>query len=100
MEESKRKTDVIISEKRVKLHIFEPSKRQIWTVVGTGEEHWIAPEFDYCSCPGYYFGRLKGKKSCYHLEAVKMAKAENDIEIVTFSDEEYADFVRGLIAEL
>jgi predicted nucleic acid-binding Zn finger protein len=95
-----KKTDALVSEKRVKLHVFEPSKRQIWTVVGMGEEHWLAPEFDFCSCRGYYFGKLKGKNSCYHLELVKMAKKENDIEIVTFSDEEYFDFLRGLISEL
>lgn len=95
-----KKTGVIISEKRVKLHLFEPSKRQIWTVVGMGEEHWLAPEFDFCSCQGYYFGKLKGKKSCYHLESVKLAIEENDIEVVRFSDEEYVDFLRGLIVEL
>jgi predicted nucleic acid-binding Zn finger protein len=98
--EKAKKTDIIISEKRVKLHIFEPSKRQIWTVVGMGEEHWLAPEFDFCSCQSYYFGRLKGRKSCYHLESVKLAKDANDIEIVTFSDEEYSDFLKGLIRGL
>ena len=92
-----KKTDTMISEKRVKLHVFEPSKRQIWTVVGMGEEHWIAPEFGFCSCRSYYFGRLKGKKSCYHLELVDVAKKENDVEIVSFSDEEYSDFIKGLI---
>ncbi len=100
MEEPKKKTEVIVSEKRVKLHVFEPSNRKIWTVVGKGEEHWLDPEFDYCSCQAYYFGKLKGKKSCYHLESVKIAKEENDIEIVKFSDEEYVDFVKGLILEL
>jgi predicted nucleic acid-binding Zn finger protein len=98
--EKTKKTDVMISEKRVKLHIFEPSKRQIWTVVGVGEEHWLAPEFDFCSCRGYYFGKLKGKKSCYHLEAIKMAREKNDVEIVGFSDEEYSNFLHGLISEL
>jgi predicted nucleic acid-binding Zn finger protein len=98
--EKAKKTDVIISEKRVKLHIFEPSKRQIWTVVGMGGEHWLAPEFDFCSCRGYYFGKFKKKKSCYHLESVRLAKQENDIEVVIFSDEEYSDFLRGLVAGL
>lgn len=98
--ETPKKTDVIISEKRVKLHIFEPSKRQIWTVVGMGQEHWLAPEFNYCSCQAYYFGKLKGKKSCYHLDSIKMAEKENDIEVIVFSDEEYLDFLKGLVSEL
>ena len=36
--------ELLVSEKRVKLHLFEPSKRKIWTVVGKGEEHWVDPD--------------------------------------------------------
>lgn len=97
---SKEKSSVILSEKRVKLHIFEPSQRQIWTVVGMGKEYWLAPEFDYCSCEGYYFGRLKGKKSCYHLDSLKIAQSQHDVEIIRFTDDEYHDFLSGLISEL
>ena len=96
----KEKASLIISEKRVKLHIFEPSQRQIWTVVGMGKEYWLAPEFDFCSCEGYYFGKLKGKKSCYHLESLKMAQQQHDTEIIRFSDDEYSDFLAGLILEI
>jgi len=32
--------ELLVSEGRVKLHLFGPSKRKIWTVVGKGEEHW------------------------------------------------------------
>ena len=42
--------EAIVSEKRVKLHVFEPSGRRIWTVVGKGEEHWVDPESNFCSC--------------------------------------------------
>ncbi len=96
----KEKASLIISEKRVKLHIFEPSQRQIWTVVGMGKEYWLAPEFDYCSCEGYYFGKLKGKKSCYHLESLRMAQTQHDVEVIRFSDDEYFDFLSSLIFEL
>ena len=100
MEKTENKTGVIVSEKRVKLHLFEPSQRQIWTVVGMGKEHWISPEFDFCSCEGFYFGSLKGKKQCYHLNSAKLARNENNVEIITFSDDEYLDFLSGLIPEL
>ncbi len=100
MEKTENKTDVIVSEKRVKLHLFEPSRRQIWTVVGMGKEYWLSPEFDFCSCEGYYFGKTKGKKHCYHLESAKLAQSDNSIEIVKFSDDEYSDFLSGLISEL
>ncbi len=91
---------LLVSEKRVKLHIFEPSKREFWTVVGKGKEHWLDPEGEYCSCSGYFFGKLSGKKSCYHLDSVLLAKKENKVEKITFSDEEYDEFLVGLLSDL
>ncbi len=90
----------LVSEKRVKLHVFEPSQREFWTVVGKGKEHWLDPDSEFCSCSGYYFGKLSGKKTCYHLESVLLAKKENQIEKIIFSDEEYAEFLEGLISDL
>jgi len=90
----------IVSERRVKMHIFEPSQRKIWTVVGVGEEHWIDPDNHYCSCPGFYFGQLLGKTTCYHLESANLAKQENQVEEIIFSDEEFSDFLSGLISDL
>jgi predicted nucleic acid-binding Zn finger protein len=90
----------LISEKRVKLHVFEPSLRKVWTVVGKGNEHWLDPDAEYCSCPGYYFGKLSGKKSCYHLESVLLAKKENKFEKIVFSDDEYVDFLASLVSDL
>ena len=100
MTESSDRVESLVSEKRVKLHVFEPSQREIWTVVGKGKEHWLDPDGEFCSCPGYYFGRLSGKKACYHLESVLLAKKENKFEKVVFSDEEYAEFLAGLISDL
>ena len=90
----------LVSEKRVKLHIFKPTQRKIWTVVGKGEEHWIDPDSNYCSCPGYYFGKLNGKMTCYHLESAQLARNENKVEEIIFSDDEFSDFLRGLISDL
>ena len=94
------RVEVLVSEKRVKLHVFEPSRRKIWTVVGKGEEHWIDPDGCYCSCPSFYFGQLNGKKTCYHLDSVKLAQKENKIEKIIFSDDEFIDFLSGLISDL
>jgi len=90
----------IVSEKRVKLHVFEPSQRKIWTVVGKGEEHWIDPNSNYCSCPGFYFGKLNGKTTCYHLESAHLARNENQVEKIIFSDDEFSNFLSGLISDL
>jgi len=46
---SPEKLDSTLTEKRVKLHIFQPSKRKIWTVVGVENEYWLDPELDFCS---------------------------------------------------
>ena len=90
----------IVSEKRVKLHIFEPTHRKIWTVVGKGKEYWIDPDGNYCSCLGFYFGKLNGKKTCYHLESAQLARSQNKVEEIIFSDDEFSDFLRGLVSDL
>ena len=92
--------ELLVSEGRVKLHLFEPSQRKIWTVVGKGEEHWADPDSHFCSCPGFYFGSIHGKTSCYHLDSIQFAKNENKIEEIIFSDDEFSDFLSGLISDL
>ena len=90
----------MVLEKRVKLHVFEPSGRKIWTVVGRGEEYWADPESDFCSCPAFYFGQSNGKTSCYHLDSMSLAIKEDQFETTIFSDEEFSDFLAGLISDL
>ena len=92
--------ELLVSEKRVKLHLFEPSQRKIWTVVGKGEEHWVDPEGCFCSCPGFYFGSINEKTSCYHLDSIQFAKNENKVEQIIFSDDEFSNFLSGLISDL
>ena len=90
-----KKIDLLLSEKRIKLHIFEPSDRRIWTVVGTDKEYWFDPDLDFCSCPGYYFN-----KECYHLDNFLLAMSQNQIESTKFSDDEYGPFIGSLLSEL
>jgi len=90
-----KKIDSLLSEKRIKLHIFEPSDRRIWTVVGTDKEYWFDPDLDFCSCPGYYFNN-----ECYHLDNFSLAMSQNQIESITFSDDEYESFIGSLLSEL
>ena len=94
------RVETLVSEKRVKLHIFQPSNRKLWTVVGKGEEHWVDPDSRYCSCPGFYFGKLNGASICYHLKSVELAQRENKTEQIIFSDDEFCDFLSGLIFDL
>ena len=68
--------------------------------MGKEKEHWIDPASNFCSCSGYYFGMLKNKKSCYHLDSIHIAKQENKFETIKFSDDEYDNFVSGILDEL
>jgi len=92
--------DAVVSNKGVKLHYFEPSKRKIWTVVGKDNEHWLDPDLGYCSCEDYYFKALNKEKECYHLKSIKLAKEQNKVEVIKFSDSEFANFVLALVSDL
>ena len=78
MDSQFKKIDSLLSEKRFKLHIFEPSNRKIWTVVGVDKEYWFEPDLEFCSCPGYYFNN-----ECYHLDWFPKASIENKVELNT-----------------
>jgi predicted nucleic acid-binding Zn finger protein len=79
----------------VKAHVFVPSGRTIYTVVGSSGDEFIAPEKPYCSCSNFFFRVMDGKREyCYHLLGYKMAVEAKKVEQVTFSDDEYSDFLR------
>ena len=81
MSTKQERIDSIVDERRVKLHLFNPSKREIWTVVGKAKEHWIDPISKFCSCSGYYFGMIKNKSPCYHLESIFKAKKKINLKL-------------------
>ena len=94
------KINQTVENKRVKMHVFKPSMRKIWTIVGMDQEYWADPDMGFCSCAGYYFSRQSQKQYCYHLKSIKIAIDEGKYEIVNFADDEYGDFASSLIAGL
>ena len=100
MSTKQEKINAVVSERRVKLHRFNPSQREIWTIVGKEKEHWIDPQSNFCSCVGYYFGMIKNNSPCYHLESISLAKKENKFEIIEFNDDEYESFISGIVSDL
>ena len=100
MSTKQEKINAVVSERRVKLHRFNPSQREIWTIVGKEKEHWIDPQSNFCSCAGYYFGMIKNNSPCYHLESISLAKKENKFEIIEFNDDEYESFISGIVSDL
>ena len=100
MSTKQEKINAVVSERRVKLHRFNPSQREIWTIVGKEKEHWIDPQSNFYSCSGYYFGMIKNNSPCYHLESISLAKKENKFEIIEFNDDEYESFISGIVSDL
>jgi len=100
MSTKQEKIDSIITERRIKLHKFTPSNREIWTVVGKDKEHWIDPDTKFCSCSGFYFGMIKNNTPCYHIESIILAKKEKKFEKIEFLDEEFESFISGIVRDL
>jgi predicted nucleic acid-binding Zn finger protein len=92
--------DAVVSGRGVKLHYFEPSKRKIWTVVGKDNEHWLDPEAGFCSCEDYFFNIMEKGGECYHLKSVRVAKEQNKVEVIKFSDSEYENFISAVLFDL
>jgi predicted nucleic acid-binding Zn finger protein len=83
----------------VKLHIFEPSGRKLWTIVGKDNEHWTDLDLEFCSCKNYYYKTLSNLGTCYHLKSVQEAKEKNEFVSITFDDSEYLGFVSALLSD-
>jgi predicted nucleic acid-binding Zn finger protein len=92
--------ETIISSMSIKLHLFEPSNRKIWTVVGKENEHWLDLDLGYCSCEDYYYNAMDKGRQCYHLSAVKSAIEQNKIEVIKFQDSEFESFISALVQDL
>jgi len=95
------KADEVVKEGRVKRHVFKPSGREIWTVVGSRIDHYVDLEQPYCSCKDFYYHLIRGlEQTCYHIEAAKIAKQTNRYCEITFSDEEYQDLLKAILNDL
>jgi len=90
----------IISSNGVKLHLFEPSGRKIWTVVGKENEHWLDLDLGYCSCADYYYNSMEKGKDCYHLKSIKIAKEQGKIETIIFQDFEFESFLSAIVDDV
>lgn len=83
----------------VKLHIFQPSGRKVWTVVGKDNEQWADLDLEFCSCKNYYYKTLSNAESCYHLKSVQKAVEQNKVVAIKFDDSEYNQFIKALLRD-
>jgi predicted nucleic acid-binding Zn finger protein len=99
----------LVDELRVKRHLFAPSGRQIWSIVGNEGDFYATFPFDdakqsfpeFCSCDDFHYRALNGEiAECYHLIAGKKAFQQKKYSTVEFSDEDYESFLRSLLHDI
>ena len=88
-----------VERRAIKFHIFLPSGRAIWTVVGRDREYWVDPDLDFCSCKGYYYKTLSTCNPCYHLKSVESARQKKKFAEIKFQDVEYQSFIKALLSD-
>ncbi|MEM3403610.1 MAG: hypothetical protein QXJ17_03575 [Nitrososphaeria archaeon] len=90
-----------LNRKAIRRHVFLPSKREIWTVIGEEGDNLICENPIFCSCKDFYFSLLKkNKKSCYHLKVFLIAKKQKIHSTFYYKDEEFESFMNLLFKDL
>ena len=85
----------------VKKHVFLPSGRSIYTVVGSNADEFIDLETPFCSCESYFYGVLSGRiERCYHILSHMIADEAGLIQEVEFDDQEYDTFLQLLASDV
>ena len=85
----------IVEQNKVKLYVFDPSRRREWIVVGKSKDYQILPKAEFCACDDYYFRVIGGKAPlCYHLIAQKLAEASGKFDLIRESDDKYEILMR------
>ena len=84
-----------VRDGRVRLHVFKPSNRKLWTVIGKHGEYVVFPGALFCGCDNFYFETVRRLKPhlCYHLIAQRIAELLGIYEKEKHPDEEYDFFV-------
>jgi predicted nucleic acid-binding Zn finger protein len=86
-----------LDDGRVRKHVFSPSGRVVWTVVGEEREYQILPLATFCSCNDFYFRVLSHDAFlCYHLLAQKLADALDRYVLVAEGDGGYSTLLAAL----
>ncbi len=80
---------------------FLPSGRKVFSVVGRLGDEFIDPERPYCSCSNFFFRVTGGREEiCYHLLSYKIAVKTGKLDVVEFSDEEYAGYLVATVRDV
>ena len=99
MDKQTRRPQDTVDQGRIKLHLFRPSRRMIWTIIGIDNEYWTDLEIMFCSCKSYYYKSVSSVQSCYHLESLALSITQNKFERIEFHDSDYDGFISALISD-
>jgi predicted nucleic acid-binding Zn finger protein len=90
-----------VSSGGVKKHIFMPSNRVIYTVVGKSGDEFVDPQKPFCSCSNFFFRVLGGSEElCYHLLSYRIARESKKFDTVVFSDDEYSSLLKAIMRDV
>jgi predicted nucleic acid-binding Zn finger protein len=85
----------------VKKHVFKPSNRTLYTVVGRSGDEFVDPQSPFCSCQHFFYRVLGGREEiCYHLLSYRIASESGYLDEVDFHDEEFSSFLRLLAHDM
>ncbi len=96
----------LVEDHGVKLHKFIPSKREIWSVVGSEGDLLVVLDLrggrhSFCSCGDFHFRVMSGTvPECYHLIAARNAIREGKYSTTEFPDEDYREFLKALLDDI
>jgi len=91
----------LVTERCIKLHKFFPSGRELWTVVGREGDQLVDDLQPFCSCRHFYYRVLSNKDTtCYHLLGLKIAKQNNEFDVIEFQDSEYSSLLEGILKDI
>jgi predicted nucleic acid-binding Zn finger protein len=85
----------------IKEHVFTPSRRVVYTVVGRNGDEFVDPNKPYCSCNHFYF-RVLGNQDqlCYHLLSYEIASQVGAFDKIEFDDDEYPQVLNVILSDI
>ena len=90
-----KKVSRLIKNGSVEKHVFKPSGKTVWIVVGKEKDYLILPEAEFCTCDDFYFRVMDHEVHlCYHLLAQKLADLLGLYEKIEESDEIYETLMK------
>jgi predicted nucleic acid-binding Zn finger protein len=97
-----RTPDVLkIIKRGITKHIYKPSDRIVWIVIGENDEYFIYPK-TFCSCTDFYKNVIIKRKRqfCKHLIAQIISEALGGFKVVEIEDKNFRESLKEVNLEI